>query len=61
MKGVSNMSRGNEFNHKRKGHPGNFPEGTLVEGKTKELVPDDEELIVSKEAFKNRVKTDEME
>lgn len=55
------MARGKEFNHKRKGHPGDFPEGTLVEGKSKELVPDDEELIVSKEAFKNRVKNGEAE
>lgn len=27
------MGRGKSFNHKRKGHPGEFPKKTLAEGK----------------------------
>lgn len=53
------MGRGKSFDHKRKGHPGNFPEGTLVEGKDKKLTPDDDELIFVKEAFKNRIDEEE--
>lgn len=53
------MSRGNSFNHKRKGHPGNFPEGTFVKGKEKQIlreVPD----FATYEQYKNR-KDDEEE
>lgn len=53
------MGRGKSFDHKRKGHPGNFPEGTLVEEKDKKLTPDDDELIFVKEAFKNRIDEEE--
>ncbi|MFE8701451.1 hypothetical protein ACFYKX_12680 [Cytobacillus sp. FJAT-54145] len=54
------MSRGVGFNHKRKGHPGNFPENTIVEKKQKERI-EDEELLVTQQAFKNRVQTKEMD
>jgi hypothetical protein len=51
------MSRGEHFDHKRKGHPGKFPEGTLVERHSKDAI-EDEEFIVVQEAFKNRVEED---
>ncbi|WP_274853303.1 hypothetical protein [Bacillus methanolicus] len=51
------MARGNEFNHKKKGHPGNFPENSIAKKHTKERI-EDEELIVTQEAFKNRVESD---
>ena len=54
------MGRGKEFNHKRKGHPGEFPENTLVEEKSREAIGD-EEFIVVQEAFKNRVEQEDVE
>ncbi|AIE59106.1 hypothetical protein [Bacillus methanolicus] len=51
------MARGKELNHKKKGHPGNFPENSISEKHTKERI-EDEELIVTQEAFKNRVESD---
>ncbi|WP_175384477.1 hypothetical protein [Bacillus sp. FJAT-27225] len=48
------MSRGKNFDHKKKGHPGNFPKDTLTEKHTKEAIGDEEFLVV-REAFKNRV------
>jgi hypothetical protein len=59
-KGASIMSRGKSFNHKKKGHPGNFPEHTLVERHSKDAIGDEEFLNV-REAFKNRVETEEIE
>jgi hypothetical protein len=59
-KGVWMMARGKEFNHKRKGHPGKFPEDTLVERKSRDAIGD-EEFIVVQEAFKNRVETEDVE
>jgi hypothetical protein len=56
-KGVDKMGRGKEFNHKKKGHPGNFPENSIAEKHTKERI-EDEELIVTQEAFKNRVESE---
>ncbi|MCU9613396.1 hypothetical protein OEV98_07485 [Caldibacillus lycopersici] len=50
------MARGKAFNHKKKGHPGNFPADSLTEKHSKEAI-EDEELIVTQEAFKNRVET----
>jgi hypothetical protein len=52
------MSRGNSYDHKRKGHPGNFPENTIVEGKDKESLKQVADFATY-EAFKNRVKDDE--
>ncbi|MFD2680098.1 hypothetical protein [Bacillus seohaeanensis] len=52
------MARGASFNHKRKGHPGDFPKDGLTEKHTKERI-EDEELIVTQEAFKNRVDDDQ--
>ncbi|CAM3951590.1 hypothetical protein [Mesobacillus zeae] len=52
------MSRGVGFNHKRKGHPGKLPEGTIVERHTTEA-QEDEELLVTQEAFKNRIEEEE--
>jgi len=57
-KGGVVMSRGVGFNHKRKGHPGDFPKHTLVEKHTTEA-QEEEELLVTQEAFKNRIKTEE--
>ncbi|MGD6966100.1 hypothetical protein ACQUWN_05475 [Rossellomorea aquimaris] len=51
------MSRGKSFQHKKKGHPGNNPSDSLTEKHTKEKI-EDEEYIVTQEAFKNRVDGD---
>lgn len=48
------MARGNAFNHKTKSHPGNFPQNSIAEKHRKERI-EDEEFIVTQEAFKNRV------
>ena len=48
------LGRGKAFDHKKKNHPGEFPKHTLVERHTTEA-QEDEELIVTQEAFKNRV------
>lgn len=50
------MARGKAFNHKKKGHPGNHPKNSLTEKHAEEAIGD-EELIVTREAFKNRVQT----
>jgi hypothetical protein len=50
------MARGKAFNHKKKGHPGPLPKNNRTEDKSKEAIGD-EELIVTQEAFKNRVQT----
>ncbi|SCC33232.1 MULTISPECIES: hypothetical protein [Fictibacillus] len=47
------MSRGKEFEHKKKGHPGNFPEGSITSDQGKEKAEVDP-YIVTNEAFKNR-------
>lgn len=54
------MARGKEFNHKRKGHPGEFPKGTEVERKSRDAIGD-EEFIVVQEAFKNRIEEKDVE
>lgn len=53
-KGVLMLGRGEHLNHKKKNHPGNFPSDSLTERHTTEA-QEDEELIVTQEAFKNRV------
>lgn len=53
------MARGKSFESKKKGHPGNFPQNSAPEGKHSEDPAGDEELIVTQEAFKNRVDEDE--
>ena len=53
-----NLARGEHFEHKKKGHPGNFPEDTLVEKHAKEAIGDEEFLVV-REAFKNRVENED--
>jgi len=58
--GGINMGRGKDFNHKKKGHPGNFPENTLVEKHSKDAIGDEEFLVV-REAFKNRIETEDIE
>lgn len=52
------MGRGKHFDHKKKNHPGEFPNHTLVERHTTEA-QEDEELIVTQEAFKNRIEENE--
>jgi hypothetical protein len=56
-KGVLMLGRGEHFNHKKKNHPGKFPSDSLTERHTTEA-QEDEELIVTQEAFKNRVEED---
>jgi hypothetical protein len=51
---VVNVGRGKHFDHKKKNHPGNFPEHGITEKHSRERIGD-EELIVVQEAFKNRV------
>ncbi|WP_409296998.1 hypothetical protein V1498_03895 [Peribacillus sp. SCS-26] len=51
------MARGKSLNHKRKGHPGNFPEHAQAEAKDHSVDPDVSK-IVSLEAVKNRVNLD---
>ncbi|WP_181884527.1 hypothetical protein [Neobacillus piezotolerans] len=48
------MGRGKQFEHKKKGHPGEFPQDSLTEKHVKEAIGDEEFLVV-REAFKNRV------
>ncbi|WP_180955385.1 hypothetical protein [Peribacillus deserti] len=55
------MSRGQSFDHKRKGHPGEFPDHAFVEEKDTMRQSEEVEDIVTYEAFKNRVKTGENE
>lgn len=54
VKGVILMARGEHFEHKKKGHPGDLPKNNQVDKHVKEVV-EDEEFIVVQEAFKNRV------
>ncbi|ETI70638.1 MULTISPECIES: hypothetical protein [Neobacillus] len=53
------MSRGEHFEHKKKNHPGNFPKDSLTEKHVKEAIGD-EEFLVTREAFKNRVEEEDM-
>lgn len=48
------MGRGKSFEHKKKSHPGNLPQNRITEKHSKERIGD-EELLVVREAFKNRV------
>ncbi|MGP7818289.1 hypothetical protein [Niallia sp. 01092] len=52
------MARGKHFEHKKKHHPGPFPENTRMSTHVKDA-PEDEEFIVTQEAFKNRVEEEE--
>ncbi|MBO0960672.1 hypothetical protein J1P26_13285 [Neobacillus sp. MM2021_6] len=52
------MARGEHFEHKKKNHPGEFPMNSVTEKHTKEAIGD-EEFLVTREAFKNRVEEDE--
>jgi hypothetical protein len=54
---VLRLARGEHFNHKNKNHPGNLPENSVVQRHTTEA-QEDEELLVTQEAFKNRVEDD---
>ncbi|CAM4240137.1 hypothetical protein [Lederbergia lenta] len=54
------MGRGKNFKHKEKGHPGNFPKDSLSAEKEHSRQFEQIEDIVTHEAFKNRVKKDEM-
>jgi hypothetical protein len=59
-KGVLSLARGEHFNHKKKNHPGPFPKDSLTEKRSEEAIGD-EELIVTQEAFKNRVEEEPIE
>lgn len=52
------MGRGEHFNHKNKHHPGDFKQNAIVEKHTTEA-QEDEEFLVTQEAFKNRFEEDE--
>lgn len=52
------MSRGEHFQHKKKGHPGDFPKNSVTSKHAKERI-EDEEFIVTQEAFKNRVEDED--
>jgi hypothetical protein len=54
VKEGSQMGRGKAFHHKKKGHEPQSPQNSLAEKHTKERI-EDEEYIVTQEAFKNRV------
>ncbi|MED4202447.1 hypothetical protein [Neobacillus mesonae] len=54
------MARGEHFNHKNKNHPGNFPKHGRPAIKTSKEEFGDEEFLVTREAFKNRVEEEEM-
>lgn len=58
--GGDQMGRGKNFKHKEKGHPGNFPKNSISERKEHSRQTEQIEDIVTHEAFKNRVKEDEM-
>ncbi|WP_368506113.1 hypothetical protein AB3N04_19865 [Alkalihalophilus sp. As8PL] len=51
------MARGQNFNHKKKSHPGAFPEGSeMKESKNNDhKTPEEDGFLATKEAFKNRV------
>jgi hypothetical protein len=54
VKGVDiEMARGEHFEHKKKGHPGDLPANNQIEQHAKQSL-EDEEFIVVQEAFKNR-------
>ena len=53
------MARGEHFNHKRKNHPGEFPEVAKNDKRAATEAQEDEEFLVVQEAFKNRVGEDE--
>jgi hypothetical protein len=55
---VLNLGRGRSFDHKKKNHPGKFPKNSEVKTHSEDP-PGDEEFIVVREAFKNRVETEE--
>ncbi|MGM9922643.1 MAG: hypothetical protein ACI35R_00160 [Bacillus sp. (in: firmicutes)] len=50
------MSRGKNFKHKTKGHPGDFPKHSVVEGKNHVQYGKPIENILPEETFKNRIK-----
>ncbi|MBE0317724.1 hypothetical protein HA450_23170 [Xanthomonas citri pv. punicae] len=51
------MARGKDFEHKKKHHPGPLPEGVRKHTHAEDA-PEDEEFIVTQEAFKNRIEED---
>ncbi len=53
------MARGEHFNHKNKNHPGNFPESSRPAKKISKEELGDEEFLVTREAFKNRMEEEE--
>lgn len=52
------MGRGKGFDAKKKNHPGDFPANSQVEKHNTEA-NEDEEYLVTQEAFKNRVGFDD--
>jgi len=54
------MGRGKAFNHKKKSNPNSLPEQNMVESKEHSRQFEQQEDIVTHEAFKNRPKADEM-
>ncbi|WP_170006453.1 hypothetical protein [Bacillus fonticola] len=53
------MSRGQAFNSKTKGHPGNLPKQAFQQKQATTEAQEDEEFLVVQEAFKNRIEPEE--
>ena len=53
------MGRGKSFDHKKKGHPGDFKKDTLVEGKNHIQYGKPIENIIPEETLENSVNEEE--
>jgi hypothetical protein len=53
------MSRGKSFEHKKKNHPGRFPDNTLQNRLVQASDETDSTSLEKKEAFKNRTEETE--
>jgi hypothetical protein len=59
MRSEKHMARGKEFEHKKKGHPGRFPDNTLQNRLVQKSDETDSANLATKEAFKNRTEEQE--
>jgi hypothetical protein len=51
------MARGKSYEHKKKNHPGRFPDNTLQRRLVQASMETDSASLATKEAFKNRTDT----
>ncbi len=56
---MKDLSRGQAFNSKTKGHPGNLPKQAFQQKQATTEAQEDEEFLVVQEAFKNRIEPEE--